>query len=157
MIIRGCLEQIYLCSIFLLNFVEICSPNVMLCYIKAPINSLLETCMKKKRKKRSKICWSAHTLLASYISQRAVKGLIAHYQELISTCEDEIMCFIGKVNVAVGAGVVLATFLVAIIIFGIVCWFHRFKSKKGGYKYSWVKSANVLRYYLNLNSRTPLL
>ena len=75
-------------------------------------------------------------MLASYISQRVVKGLIAHYQELISTCKDEIMCFIGKVNVAVGAGVVLATLLVAIIIFGIVCWFHRFKSKKGGYKYS---------------------
>lgn len=67
------------------------------------------------------------------------------------------MWFIGKVNVAVGAGVVLATLLVAIIIAGLVCWFRRFKSKEGGYKYSLVKSANVLRYYLNLDSRTPLL
>ena len=129
MIIRGCLEQIYLCSIFLLNFVEICSPNVMLCYIKAPINSLLETCMKKKRKKRSKLCWSAHTLLASHISQNIVKVLIIHYEELITTCKVEIMCFIGKVNVALGAGVVLATLLAAIIIVGLVCWFRRFKSK----------------------------
>ena len=46
------------------------------------------------------------------------------------------MCFIGKVNVAVAAGDVLATLLVAIIIVGLVCWFCRFKSKEGGYKYS---------------------
>ena len=111
----------------------------------------------KKRKKRSKNCWSAHTLLASYISQRVVKVLIIHYEELITTCKVEIMCFIGKVNVALGAGVVLATLLVAIIIVGLVCSFRRFKSKKGGYNYSCIKSANVLRYYLNLDSRTPLL
>ena len=46
------------------------------------------------------------------------------------------MYFIGKFNVAVGAGVAVATLLVAIIIVGLVCWFRRFKSKKGGYKYS---------------------
>ena len=67
------------------------------------------------------------------------------------------MCFIGKVSVALGAGVVLATLLAAIIIVGLVCWFRRFKSKKGGYSYSCIKTANVLRYYLNLDSRTPLL
>ena len=66
------------------------------------------------------------------------------------------MCFIGKVKVAVGAGVVLATLLVAIIIVGLVCWFCKFKSKKDSYKYWRVTSTNVLRYYLNLDNRTPL-
>ena len=66
------------------------------------------------------------------------------------------MCFIGKVNIAVVAGVVLATSLVAIIIAGLVCWFCKFKSKKDGYNYSRVTSKNVLRYYLNLDNRTPL-
>ena len=99
----------------------------------------------KKRKKRSKICWSAYTLLASYISQRVAIWLIVYHGELITTCKVEIMCFIGQGTVAVGAGVALATLLVAIIIVGLVCWFRRFKSKKGGYNYPWVTSANVLR------------
>ena len=119
----------------------------MLCYIKAPINSLLETYMiwKKKKKKNWKICWSAHTLLTSCISQRVVIWLIVYHGELITTCKVEIMCFIGQGTVAVGAGVALATLLVAIIIVGLVCWFRRFKSKKVGYNYPWVTSANVFK------------
>ena len=42
------------------------------------------------------------------------------------------LCFIGKVNVAVAAGVAVATLLVAIIIIVLGCWLRKFKSKKGG-------------------------
>lgn len=45
------------------------------------------------------------------------------------------LCFIGKVNVAVAAGVVLAALFVAIIIIVLGCWFRKFKSKKGGQNY----------------------
>ena len=45
------------------------------------------------------------------------------------------LCFIGKVNVAVAAGVAVATLLVAIIIIVLGCWLRKFKSKKGGQNY----------------------
>ena len=66
----------------------------------------------------------------------------------ITTCLGEIICFIGKVNVAVAVGTTLATLLVAMIIAVVACWFHKSKSKEGGLSQQlFIASAVVVRQY----------
>ena len=66
----------------------------------------------------------------------------------MTTCLGKIIFFIGKVNVAVAVGTTLATFLVAIIIVVVTCWFHKSKSKEGGISHQLrIPSVIVVRQY----------